>query len=51
VLTAKKKNAFSAVLSAIKPFNNQSIEGAEFVLVSECQNGEGSEIMNQIVFV
>jgi hypothetical protein len=32
-------------------FNNQSTEGAEFVWVSECQKGEGCEIINQFVFV
>jgi hypothetical protein len=31
--------------------SNQSTEGAEFVWVSECQTGEGCEIMNQFVFV
>jgi hypothetical protein len=31
--------------------DNQSTEGAEFVWVSECQNGEGCEIINQFVFV
>jgi hypothetical protein len=30
---------------------NQSTEGAEFVWVSECQKGEGCEIINQFVFV
>jgi hypothetical protein len=29
----------------------QSTEGAEFVWVSECQKGEGCEIINQFVFV
>jgi hypothetical protein len=28
---------------------NQSTEGAEFVWVSECQKGEGCEIINQFV--
>jgi hypothetical protein len=28
-----------------------STEGAEFVWVSECQKGEGCEIINQFVFV
>jgi hypothetical protein len=32
-------------------FNNQSTEGAEFVWVSECQKGEGCEIINQFVFI
>jgi hypothetical protein len=31
--------------------NNQSTEGAEFVWISECQKGEGCEIMNQFVFL
>jgi hypothetical protein len=31
--------------------HNQSTEGAEFVWVSECQKGEGCEIINQFVFV
>jgi hypothetical protein len=30
---------------------NQSTEGGEFVWVSECQKGEGCEIINQFVFV
>jgi hypothetical protein len=30
---------------------NQSTEGAGFVWVSECQKGEGCEIINQFVFV
>jgi hypothetical protein len=30
---------------------NQSTDGAEYVWVSECQKGEGCEIINQIVFV
>jgi hypothetical protein len=30
--------------------DNQSTEGAEFVWVSECQKGEGCEIINQFVF-
>jgi hypothetical protein len=30
---------------------NQSTEGAEFVWVSECQKGEGCEIINKFVFV
>jgi hypothetical protein len=29
---------------------NQSTEGAEFVRVSECQKGEGCEIIKQFVF-
>jgi hypothetical protein len=31
--------------------STQSTEGAEFVWVSECQKGEGCEIINQFVFV
>jgi hypothetical protein len=31
--------------------NNQSTEGTAFVWVSECQKGEGCEIINQFVFV
>jgi hypothetical protein len=30
---------------------NQSTEGAEFVWVSECQKGEGCEIINHFIFV
>jgi hypothetical protein len=30
---------------------NQSTESTEFVWVSECQKGEGCEIINQFVFV
>jgi hypothetical protein len=30
---------------------NQSTEGAEFVWVSECQKGDGCEIINQFIFV
>jgi hypothetical protein len=30
---------------------NQSTEGAEIVWVSECQKGEGCEIIKQFVFV
>jgi uncharacterized protein (UPF0179 family) len=32
-------------------FKNQSTEGAEFVWVSECQKGEGCEIIKQFDFV
>jgi hypothetical protein len=35
----------------IEKINNQSTEGGEFVWVSECQKGEGCEIINQFVFV
>jgi hypothetical protein len=31
--------------------NNQSTEGADLFLVSECQKVEGCEIINQFVFV
>jgi hypothetical protein len=39
------------VINRVMLFLNQSTEGAEFVLVSECQKGEGCEIINQFVFV
>jgi hypothetical protein len=32
-------------------YKNQSTEGAEFVWVSECQKGEGCEIINQFVCI
>jgi hypothetical protein len=31
--------------------DNQCTEGAEFVWVSECQKGEGCEIINQFVCI
>jgi hypothetical protein len=37
-------------VKSIKKYN-PSTEGAEFVWVSECQKGEGCEIINQFVFV
>jgi hypothetical protein len=35
----------------IKLITNQSTQGAGFVWVSECQKGEGCEIINKFVFV
>jgi hypothetical protein len=42
---------FNWTYNALKTVIKQSTEGAEFVWVSECQKGEGYEIINQFVFV
>jgi hypothetical protein len=42
---------YDSVYVSLRPKLNQSTEGAEFVWVSECQKGEGCEIINQLVFV
>jgi hypothetical protein len=44
----KQRQMFQYLTTQLK---NQSTEGAEFFCVSECQKGEGCEIINQLVFV
>jgi hypothetical protein len=47
------KSIVNTVLNSLKVicFKNQSTEGAEFVWVSQCQKGEGCEIIKQFNFV
>jgi hypothetical protein len=42
---------FSNKISLWPLSENQSTEGAEFVWVSDCQKGEGGEIIIQFVFI
>jgi hypothetical protein len=46
-----RKAASSILQWIVAQMLNQSTEGAEFVWGSECQKGEGCEIINQFVFV
>jgi hypothetical protein len=47
----EKCNTTKSAVNVHGTEHNQSTDGAEFVWVSECQKGEGCEIINQFVFV
>jgi hypothetical protein len=49
LLYVSKNTLYISYMQYLRQYMNKSTEGAEFVWVSECQKGEGCEIIKQFV--